>query len=83
MGIGELFEFEKTGRIDKEPDIKPKETSFTLCLFKGPAVAEKLTVMNAVEAMFDDERNDIPEEYWDIVENMKQGQKMTISIKVT
>lgn len=55
-------------------------TEFTLTLFDD--VGKKLEIMSALEAMFDDERNVIPEKYWEIVERIKPGQRLRIAVSL-
>lgn len=55
--------------------------SFTLKLFDDPSTLEKLKVMSPLEAMFDDSRNVTPEEYWEVVSNLKPGQSLTITVE--
>ena len=57
-----------------------KSVTFTLDLIDDDSVAEKLSCMDVMEVMFDDERNYVPDTYWDIVDNMLPGQSLRISI---
>lgn len=54
--------------------------SFELTLFDDASVREKLTVMHPLEAVFDDERNDIPDEYYDIVD-ISPGDTIRITVE--
>lgn len=56
-------------------------TVFTIKLFDDESVKEKLKVMHPLEAMFDDARNIIPEEYWEIVGKIKLGQSLTVIVE--
>lgn len=55
-------------------------TTFTMVLFDDETVKKKLMFMNQMECMFDDSRNDIPDEYYSIIESMKPGDSLKISI---
>ena len=59
-----------------------QKTQFNLTLFDDRSVREKLTVMTKLEAMFDDERNKIPEEYYDIVSSIKYGQSIKLTVEI-
>jgi len=52
-----------------------------LTLFDDESVKEKLTVCTPLDVVFDDERNEIPDEYYSIVENLKPGDKITVTIE--
>ena len=56
------------------------KTEFILTLFED--TMEKLKVMTPIEALFDDERGKIPEEYWYICQNLQPGQSLKISLEV-
>lgn len=55
--------------------------TFTMVLFDDEAVRKKLMFMNQMECMFDDERNTVPEEYWWLLEDLKPGEKIEITVK--
>jgi len=54
---------------------------FDMILFDNDVVREKLTVMDPIEAMFDDQYNEVPEEYWDLVENLQPGEGIRITME--
>ena len=54
---------------------------FFLKLYDDESVKEKLKVMSAWDAMLDDERNIIPEEYWTLTDRIKLGEKIKITIE--
>lgn len=56
--------------------------TFIMTLFDDDSVKEKLTVMQPVEAAFDDERNTVPDDYWDLMENWKPGQSVKITMEL-
>ena len=37
--------------------------------------------MNSLEVAFDDERNNVPDDYWKILEELKTGDSLRISIE--
>ncbi len=57
-----------------------KTTTFTLKFINDESNREKLKVMDPLDVMFDDERNVIPEKYWEIVEGLKFGDSIEIAI---
>jgi DNA anti-recombination protein RmuC len=42
---------------------------------------KKLETMNSLEVAFDDERNNVPDDYWKILEELKTGDSLRISIE--
>ena len=57
-----------------------RKVTFELTLFDDKSVLEKLEVLNSMECMFDDERNQVPQEYWDLV-NVPPGGKIRITVE--
>ena len=60
---------------------KPESVEFTLRLFDDESTKEKLTVMNQMDAMFDDERNIIPEQYYELVTGLQPGESIHIEMR--
>lgn len=61
-------------------DLDPRKVTFDINLFDDESVHEKLTVMSGWEAAWDDERNIIPEEYYEIVD-LKPGETLRITVQ--
>ena len=59
-----------------------KAVTFDMTLFDDASVAEKLTVMTPMDAIFDDSRNYVPDEYWDVAANLQPGQTLRITVEV-
>lgn len=57
------------------------KTEFTLELFNDESTKEKLTMMDVLECMFDDARNNVPDEYYTIVENIELGDKIKFTVE--
>lgn len=57
-----------------------KPVSFDLKLYDDESVRKKLEVMTALEAAFDDERNKVPDEYYQAVD-LSPGQSIRITIE--
>lgn len=57
-------------------------TSFFMKLFDDESVREKLKFMNPGEVLFDDERNEESDTYYDIMDNMKPGQSVRITVEL-
>lgn len=57
------------------------KTTFKLTLFNDESVKEKLLMMSQLDVMFDDERNVVPNEYYDIVDNIQIGESITITVE--
>ena len=60
----------------------PIKESFTLHLFDDESTKEKLNVMTPLEAVFDDSRNDVPDEYYEIVGGLTPGQSLRITVEL-
>lgn len=58
------------------------KADFTVKLFDDESTYEKLAVMSPLEAMFDDERNKIPDTYYQLLDNIKTGQSLRITVEV-
>jgi hypothetical protein len=59
-----------------------KAVEFTLKLYDDESVRTKLRVMNNMEALFDDARNDVPDEYYDLIQGMKLGESLKLRIEI-
>ncbi len=57
------------------------KTEFTLKLYDDESTKKKLETMNSLEVAFDDERNNVPDDYWKILEELKTGDYLRISIE--
>ena len=57
------------------------KASFTLKLFEDESTKFKLGVMNNMECLFDDERNVVPDLYYEIVEGLQLGESLKITIE--
>lgn len=60
---------------------EPTRVEFILRLFDDESVRKKLTILDNMEVMFDDERNSIPNEYWELVGNLKPGESIRITVE--
>jgi dihydrofolate reductase len=60
---------------------KSSKTEFTLKLYDDESTKKKLETMNSLEVAFDDERNNVPDDYWKILEELKTGDSLRISIE--
>ncbi len=63
-----------------EPAESGRKTTFHLTLFDDESTREKLKVMSPLDVMWDDERNQIPDEYYDIVD-VKPGGMLSITVQ--
>ena len=54
---------------------------FDMTLFDDSCVKAKLDIMSKLEAMFDDARNYVPNEYYDIVGNIELGDTIRITVE--
>ena len=59
-----------------------KKVEYTLTLFDDDWVKEKLTVMDNMECLFDDARNDVPDEYYEMVKTMPFGSSLKITVEL-
>jgi len=59
-----------------------KKCTFQLKLFDDESVREKLTVMSKLEACFDDERNTVPEKYYDLLGKLEFNDIVRITIEI-
>jgi len=57
------------------------ECSFRVKLFDDASTRSKLKVMDPLDAMFDDGRNDIPDEFFDIVGGVSPGDTLEITVR--
>lgn len=55
---------------------------FQMTLFDDDAVREKLTVMSKMDVMFDDSRNNDPDEYYELINNLPLGSSIRITVEV-
>lgn len=60
----------------------PIKESFTVHLFDDESTREKLNVLTPLEAVFDDSRNDVPDGYYKIVNGLKPGQALCITVEI-
>ena len=58
------------------------KTEFILKLFDDEKMRNKLTIMNCLEAMLDDERNVLPEEYYYFTDNIPLGKSIKITFEL-
>lgn len=58
-----------------------RKVTFDLHLYDDASVKEKLTVMSPLDAAFDDARNIVPDEYYDIV-NMEPGTTLRVTTEI-
>ncbi|MDB4461348.1 hypothetical protein N9043_00195 [bacterium] len=59
-----------------------KEASFTTTLFNDTSTIEKLDFMDKFEAMFDDERNNMPDEYINLIDSISIGDTLTVTNEI-
>ena len=57
-----------------------KSVAYELTLFDDESTREKSRYMCPLDIMYDDDRNDVPEEYWHLVENLIPGESIKITI---
>ena len=57
-----------------------KECSFRVTLFDDESTRKKLQVMDPIEAVFDDERNVVPDEYYEAMD-LSPGETLEITLK--
>jgi hypothetical protein len=62
--------------------VSKERISFTLTLFNDEATVKKQAFLNNMECMFDDERNNVPDKYYELIENMALGEELEISITI-
>ncbi len=58
------------------------KTTFDMTLFDDEITRKKLTLLNTLETMFDDERNILPLEYFYFSESLPLGTKVRITFEV-
>ena len=58
------------------------KTTFDMTLFNDEKTLEKLTILNTLETMFDDERNVLPPEYFYFSDNLPLGSRVRITFEV-
>ena len=58
------------------------KTTFDMTLFDDEKTVKKLTVLNTLEAMFDDERNILPPEYFYFSDDLPLGSRVRITFEV-
>ena len=58
------------------------KTTFDMTLFDDEKTLKKLTVLNTLETMFDDERNVLPPEYFYFSDNLPLGSRVRITFEV-
>jgi hypothetical protein len=58
------------------------KTTFDMTLFDDEKNRKKLTMLNTLETMFDDERNILPSEYFYFSDNLPLGTKVRITFEV-
>ena len=58
------------------------KTEFYLTLFDDDKVKKKLHLLSRIEAMFDDERNQVPQSFRYFEENIEFGKTVKITIEV-
>lgn len=75
---GEIRFYEDTCKLLISKD---KSVQFTLKLFDDESTKKKLEVMDQMDAMIDDERNVIPEEYWTLLESIKPGELLKLTVE--
>lgn len=59
-----------------------KKVQYDLTLFNDDSVREKLTVLDKMETMFDDERNIVPDSYYELIENLSLGSTIRVTVEV-
>ena len=59
-----------------------EKVEFKMTLFDDESVKKKLDFMDKMEAMFDDSRNEEPNEYYDMINNLPFGATIKITIEV-
>ncbi len=62
-----------------------KIVEFELNTWEDATFKRKLEVLHLLEAAFDDKRNSIPEEFWDLLDETKSfklGNKVKLSVEV-
>ena len=58
------------------------KTTFDMTLFNDEKTLKKLTILNTLETMFDDERNVLPPEYFYFSDNLPMGSRVRITFEV-
>lgn len=62
------------------------KVEFELNTWDDAAFKRKLEVLHLLDAAFDDKRNSIPEEFWDLLDETKSfklGNKIKLSVEVS
>jgi hypothetical protein len=67
--------------VVKEP-MKAQKAEFELTLFDDEKTRKKLTLLNTLETMFDDERNILPPEYFYFSNELPLGTKVRVTFEV-
>jgi hypothetical protein len=70
-----------TKALTEECWVGPDEVSFRLKLYNDDSVATKLRFMNEMECMFDDQRNDVPDSYYDLINGLELGEQIEIKVR--
>lgn len=58
------------------------KTTFDMTLFDDAETRKKLTMLSRLEAMFDDERNILPSEYFYFSDDLPLGSRVRITFEV-
>ena len=58
------------------------KATFDMTLFDDETTRKKLTVLNTLETMFDDERNILPPEYFYFSDDLPVGSKVRMTFEV-
>jgi hypothetical protein len=58
------------------------KTQFDLTLFNDEKTKEKLEIMNCLEAMFDDDRNHLPNEYYFFSDGIQMGRTVRVTLEL-
>ena len=58
------------------------KTTFELTLFDDAKTHKALTLLNKLETMFDDPRNELPPEYYYFVDTLPLGSRVRITFEV-
>ena len=59
-----------------------EKVEFKMTLFDDESVKKKLDFMDKMEAMFDDSRNEEPNEYYDMINNLPFGATIKITVEM-
>ena len=60
---------------------KKSKVVFVMKLYDDASVREKLTVMDKMDVMFDDARNAVPNEYYELIKNLELGVKIKVTVE--